>query len=168
MSLQTCLACGWSVASERPPLTCPQCDAELADENAPCECDVCKTAHERRPRFADGTSKPPTQIPVTVVARRAFEALEDLDHRLGRLEAHVYQSPPQVTGDDSLCPRCVSILQDRMGVRDPLANTPEQWWDGQLAQISQTHSWDELRAGIIAASNKVLNLAKLMEEEERS
>lgn len=167
MSLQTCLACGWSVAAERPPLTCPQCDAELADENAPCECDVCKTAHERRPRFSDGTSRPPVEIPVTIASRGhayGMLALEGLERRIRRLEACQDQGSHQ----DSLCPRCVAILQDRMGVRDPLANAAEGWWVSELSKISQFQSWDELRAGIIAASNKVLNLAKLMEEEERS
>lgn len=154
-----CRACGWQLPAYSK--TCPSCD-------------ICKTERERRPRFLDGTSKPPEEPTAPPRAGRVLvdlsEGLESLDKRLSQLEAQfaaetcAKQEPP--TSYDPLCDRCVAILRERFhGPRD-IKQASEKWWADELARLSYSGTWADLRAGIINASNKVLKLADLMEKQE--
>jgi len=152
--MNRCEACEWSF--EGAPLTCPQCDAEI---DQPCRCDVCRTAHLRHPRHADGSEI----FPETPSAE-----IEALDKRLSQLEAQFAQVQEKAPSD-SLCAPCVSLIKYRMGVRPPFPRTAENWWWAEeLARLAPAGTWGELRAAIIEASNKVLRLTQLMEEEEKT
>jgi len=72
----------------------------------------------------------------------------------------------KLTSYDPLCDRCVAILRERFhGPRDT-KQASEKWWADELARLSYSGTWADLRAGIINASNKVLKLADLMEKQE--
>lgn len=150
--MNRCEACGCSF--EGAPLTCPQCDAEI---DQPCRCDVCRTAHLRRPRHADGSG---------IFLETPYAEIEALDKRLSQLEAQFAQVQEKAPSD-SLCAPCVSLIKYRMGVRPPFPRTAENWWAEELARLAPAGTWADLRAGIINASNKVLKLADLMEQEEK-
>ena len=93
--------------------------------------------------------------------------VEALDKRLSQLEAQFAQSQER-SRPDGLCAPCVALIKDRMGFRPPFPRTAENWWAEELARLAPAGSWGELRAAIIDASNKVLRLTQLMEEEEKT
>ena len=134
----TCQACGWSDRHERG-WSYLVCPSCDAElpQNEPCRCDVCQTTNQRRRQYADGS-------PRLEASQMAQEALPD-----------------------HLCPTCVQVLRARFYAPQDAKQAAERWWAEELARLAPAGSWGELRAAIIDASNKVLRLTQLMEEEEK-
>ena len=146
--MNQCEACEWSFEEHR--LSSVRCRDRSA---LPLR--RLQNRHLRHPGHADGSE----------IFLRPSAEIEALDKRLSQLEAQfaqVQERPP-----DSLCAPCVALIKYRMGVRPPFPRTAENWWAEELARLALAGTWGELRAAIIEASNKVLRLTQLMEEEEK-